>query len=213
MLRADRHTRTTTPSTRAQELRRSEAGVSSSKRPAILFAEPTARLDNYGREEPSDSAASRLRNARSAAAIPRRPRLLSRATTTHLIASLRQLDPPGVSEVDGSGQFHRVRPGVEPARRSAGPSEGSRHYGRPLARTRPPGRLRTFPFARHRDCLRQAVSERDAALLSSRGSRSSRPRSADDRFHDLGDPRWTTPVATRGSRRSARGARSDSRKL
>lgn len=37
------------------------------------------------------------------------------------------------SEVDGNGQPDRVRPGVEPERCSAGPSNGHRRDGRPLA--------------------------------------------------------------------------------
>src|SRR5205807_863899 len=73
--------------------------------------------------------------------VTRRP--LLRATTSVLIARVTALDPTGVSEVDGSGQPDRARPGVERERRSARPGNGRRGDGRPLAQYHCQAQLRT----------------------------------------------------------------------
>ena len=70
---------------------------------------------------------------------PRADQTPARATSIGLIARTTPLHPPGDSEAEGRQERARARPGIDPERCSARPSSS----GRPLAQTRPSGRLQT----------------------------------------------------------------------
>jgi len=87
------------------------------------------------------------------------------------------VDPPGISEVDRSGQRKRARPGDEPKRHSAGASNGRRRDRGPLAH----------------DQDRQARCKRQHAAV-----RRPRPRSSSERARCLTvASAWTEPSSPR----------------
>ena len=70
---------------------------------------------------------------------PAPPRVAAWASSIGVDATVTPLHPPGDSEAEGRQKRARARPGIDPERCSARPSSS----GRPLAQTRPSGRLQT----------------------------------------------------------------------
>ena len=94
--------------------------------------------------------------------------MLLRATSIGVDATVTPLHPPGDSEAEGRQQRARARPGIDPERCFARPSSS----GRPLAQTRPSGRLQTRTARSRRPPLatQQSATRRDPLLSSPRGS-------------------------------------------
>jgi hypothetical protein len=111
-----------------------------------------------------------------------------RATTSALTASMTPPDRPDVSEVDGSGQPDRARPGVSESVAAPGQAavadETAERFLRLLAKDRQRTAVQCLPTAA---VSRATVIDRDAPALSSRGTRRLARRRRDDRV-ERSDP-------------------------
>ena len=105
-------------------------------RTSLKACAPSRQCDGRRRLCPPRTRTSNLIAVGRLLLEPDDPEVCGPPRSSALIASLRQLDPPGVSEGDRNAQPDRVRPGAEADRRSARAGSGRSRDDRPPTRTR-----------------------------------------------------------------------------